>query len=109
LGFKPRVILLTIGQLNAAVEANPYPQAKREPKALHLFFLADDAINVDSDALNVLKKDSEQFALVDRVFYLYAPEGIGRSKLAARVENLLGVPLTARNWRTVGKVLQLAR
>jgi uncharacterized protein (DUF1697 family) len=39
---------------------------------------------------------------------LHAPDGIGRSRLAARVEQLLGVEATARNWRTVSKVAALA-
>jgi uncharacterized protein (DUF1697 family) len=41
--------------------------------------------------------------------YLHAPEGIGRSRLAARAESLLGVAATARNWRTVTQLLELAR
>lgn len=49
--------------------------------------------------MNALKFDSEEIALIDNVFYLHAPDGIGRSKLAARVERLLGVGATARNWR----------
>src|SRR5262245_43995429 len=40
---------------------------------------------------------SERFHLMDKVFYLHAPEGIGRSKLAANAEKLLGAPMTDRN------------
>jgi len=40
--------------------------------------------------------------------YLHAPEGVGRSKLAASSEKLLGVPMTDRNWRTVCKVMEMA-
>jgi uncharacterized protein (DUF1697 family) len=43
------------------------------------------------------------------VLYVHAPRGIGRSKLAARAETLLGVAATARNWRTVTQLLELAR
>ena len=49
--------------------------------------------------MNDLKFDSEEIALIDNVFYLHAPNGIGRSNLAARVGRLLGVGATARNWR----------
>jgi len=42
------------------------------------------------------------------VFYLLAPEGIARSKLAAIVERAMGVPATARNWRTVTRLLSMA-
>jgi uncharacterized protein (DUF1697 family) len=47
------------------------------------------------------------FSLAGRVFYLHAPDGIGRSKLAERVERCLGMPATARNWRTVQKLLEM--
>jgi uncharacterized protein (DUF1697 family) len=49
------------------------------------------------------------FRLLDRVFYLYAPEGIGRSKLAMKVEKTLGVAVTARNWRTVNKMMEMVK
>jgi len=35
------------------------------------------------------------------------PDGVGRSKLAAKVEKLLAVPVTARNWNTVSKLKQM--
>jgi uncharacterized protein (DUF1697 family) len=38
------------------------------------------------------------------MFYLYTPDGFGRSKLAAKVEQALGVPVTARNWNTISKL-----
>ena len=60
-------------------------------------------------ALESLKSASEQFRLVHKVFYLYAPEGVGRSKLAARAERLLGVPMTDRNWRTVCTLWKMAQ
>ncbi len=40
-------------------------------------------------------------------FYLHAPDGIGRSKLAAAVEQCLGVATTARNWRTTRKLIDM--
>jgi len=39
---------------------------------------------------------------------LHAPDGIGRSKLAAGLERLLGVPMTSRNWNTVMKLREWA-
>jgi uncharacterized protein (DUF1697 family) len=58
--------------------------------------------------LDALRAPTERFQLLGNVFYLHAPDGIGRSKLAANVEKRLGVATTARNFRTVDKVLQLA-
>jgi uncharacterized protein (DUF1697 family) len=106
--LEPIVFLMTSRQLVAAHARNPFPDGEREPKTLHLHFLAADTEHADWDAFRAMKSDSERYKLVGHVLYLYAPEGIGRSKLAAKIERLLGVPTTARNWRTVEKVLQLA-
>ena len=107
--FKPHILLLTQSEFEQAAANNPYPEAQAEPKTLHLFFLAEDATEADLDKLSILKKDSESFVLTERVFYLHAPDGIGRSKLAEKVEKNLGVPTTARNWNTVSKLLSLAK
>ena len=108
-GFEPRILLLSAAQLKTAIASNPFPDAAQLPKTLHFYFLAEAAEEVDRNKLNELKSSSEKYSLVDRVFYLHAPDGIGRSKLAARVEKFLGVPATARNWSTVEKVLHLAQ
>lgn len=108
-GFEPLVFLLDLGELEQVVASNPFPEAEPEPKTLHLYFLASVPRSPDLKTLDSLKQDNEQFALTDRAFYLHAPDGIGRSKLAARVEKALGVAVTARNWRTVCKILDMAQ
>lgn len=107
-GFAPQVLLLGLPAFQQALAANPFPAGEAEPKTLHLYFLSASPTNPDFDLLNRLKANSEQFRLIGAVFYLHAPAGIGRSKLAAKVEQALGVPVTARNWRTVSKILALA-
>ena len=106
-GFEPEVLLLTRDHIERAVSSNPFHEAERDPAKLHLFFLAAEPASPDLDALSALCTQGERFELRDGFFYLHAPEGIGRSKIAARVEKSLGVPVTARNWRTVQKVLEL--
>lgn len=107
-GFEPRVLLLKPADLERAMAANPFPEADAKPKSLHVFFLDGVPPNPDLGALRALKKGSERFHLEGGCFYLHAPEGIGRSRLAARVEKSLGVAATARNWQTVGNILKLA-
>ena len=90
------------------VRSNPFPEAESEPKTLHLYFLFSPPERPDLDALERIKGDRERFVLSEGVFYLHAPDGIGRSRLAANAEKLLGVPATARNWRTIRKVMDMA-
>ena len=107
-GFTPQVLLIEADEFQQAIAANPFPEGEAEPKTLHLYFLAEEPAEPNLDALNGVRKQSEQFQLIDTVFYLHAPDGIGRSKLAERVERALGVPATARNWRSVCKIWELA-
>ena len=108
-GLEPQVLLLTPEEIDRAIESNPFPEAESEPKTLHIHFLATMPKNPDLGALESIKSDRERFALKDRVFYLHAPDGIGRSKLAANTEKLLGVAITSRNWRTVCKVMTMLK
>lgn len=108
-GFRPQVLLLEIDQLEKAIESNPFPEAEAEPKTLHLFFLASAPEDADLEALAEAGSPTERFHLTNRVFYLHAPDGIGRSRLASNAEKYLGVPVTARNWRTVQKLWEMAK
>ena len=107
-GFKPVTILLNAAELAQAIAANPFATAAAEPKSVHLYFLAQPPAP-DLVALNALKASDEAFAIVGRVFYLHTPQGIGRSKLATGAEKHLGVEVTARNWRTANRILELAQ
>ncbi len=107
-GFEPHVHILTLEAFAQAIAENPFPDAVIDPSSLHLGFLASSSTNPDLKKLSGLRKESEPFQLTESVFYLHAPEGVGRSKLAASSEKFLGVPITYRNWRTVCKVMELA-
>lgn len=107
-GFRPQVLVLSAAQLRAAREANPFARAESGPKTLHYAFLVDTPRAPDLAALERLRSESEAFELTDAVFYLHAPDGIGRSKLAGAVDKHLGVATTGRNHRTVAKLLELA-
>jgi uncharacterized protein (DUF1697 family) len=107
-GFRPEVLVLSAERLEAAARANPFPEGEAEPKTLHLFFLAATPTAPDLAGLEALRSPTERFHLATEVLYLHAPDGIGRSKLATRVERLLGVPATARNWRTVQMLREMS-
>jgi uncharacterized protein (DUF1697 family) len=107
-GFEPKVLVLSVRELESAVAANPFREAEGDPGALHLFFLSETPRAPDIDSLSQLQTSTERFALKAKVFYLHTPDGFGISKLAKRAERLIGVDATARNWRTVNRVLQLA-
>jgi uncharacterized protein (DUF1697 family) len=108
-GFAPYVLLLDSRELAAAIAANPFPEGEAEPKSLHLFLLGGVPRSFDTDALDRVKAPNERYQLIGQVFYLHAPDGIGRSKLAETAGKGWGVNMTARNWRTITTVMDLAR
>jgi uncharacterized protein (DUF1697 family) len=105
-GFLPGVVVLSQKSLTAALTGNPF--AAHDPKTVHLFFLAAPPADTALAALHRLQTASEQFVLTGMVLYLHAPDGIGRSKLAAQAERCLGVAATARNLRSVLKIAEIA-
>jgi uncharacterized protein (DUF1697 family) len=107
-GFMPQLLIRSLQDLQEAVAANPFPEAESQPKTLHFFFLESPPAEPDLDRLESVRAANERFKLVDAVFYLHAPDGIGRSKVVATAEKALGVTATARNWRTVSQVISLA-
>jgi len=106
-GFTPKVLVLGVADLENAIENNPYKTT--EGKTLHFFFLESRPLHPDLKGLMNVTSSTEEFGLVGRTFYLYAPDGIGRSKLAARAEELLGVSATARNLNTVSKLAAMVK
>jgi uncharacterized protein (DUF1697 family) len=102
--FKPHLLVLEKSDFEASVKNNPY--APTEGKMAHLYFCSKPP-EPNFERLISLRAPSEKYELKGNVFYLYAPDGIGRSKLAANVESCMRVPTTARNLNTVNKIAQM--
>ncbi len=100
-GFRPIILLLNEAEFRMAMQNNPFADAVSVPKTLHFYFLASAPASPDLDAIATLATATERYQLIGKVFYLHAPDGIGRSKLAAGAERKLGVSATARNYSTV--------
>ena len=103
-GFKPKVFLLNQAELREAVNNNPFETTNG--KALHFFFLTSHPESPDLEQLAAIKSESEEFKLIGKIFYLYAPDGIGRSILAAKAEQCLGVQGTGITNNSTKKQIQ---
>jgi uncharacterized protein (DUF1697 family) len=103
-GFQISVMVLTASEFAAVVAANPFVSDVAEPKLLHAWFLRETPTKANTQRMDEIASDNEAFLLTDHALYLHAPDGVGRSKLAANIERCVGVPATARNWRTVKKI-----
>lgn len=106
-GFRPFIILRNADALEAALAANPFGARVNEGKQLHMFFLDEPADRYDKVALRALATETEDFALIGDVFYLFAPDGIGRSKLAEKMGPYFPRRMTARNLNSARAILDL--
>lgn len=106
-GFKPHVLVLSQSEFEQAINNNPFPEGMADPKSLHFGFLDSIPRNPDMNTLEIIRAPSERFELAGKIFYLLAPDGVGRSKLAMKSEKALGVPMTDRNVNTVGKIMTM--
>ena len=101
------LMILTEAQLKVAAQANPLGQEFEKPNWVFLFFLAQAPVSPNLETLKDITTENERWELRGDVFYVFAGDGAGRSKLIARAEKLLGVSATARNWKTVKKLIEM--
>ncbi len=104
-GFDPNIMIFEIAELETLLKRNPF--SSDVGKSIHFFF-CENKPNPEWEKLEQLASATERFELKGNVFYLYAPDGIGRSKLAGKIEALLGVATTARNLNTVSRIIEMA-
>jgi uncharacterized protein (DUF1697 family) len=105
-GVDSAVVVLGADELRAAVAANPLEVA--DPSRFLVGVLLEPAR--DRAALEEVAAGDwapEAIALGDRVVFLALPGGVHRSRLMAAVERAAGGRVTARNWRTVTRLLDL--
>ena len=101
-GVKTAVILRKPRELAAAVEAHPFD----DPSETHVAFLAARPVKAAAARLEDVDAD---VVLVGAELYLRLPRGVHGARLSnARIESLLGVTATLRNWRTVVALAELA-
>ncbi len=101
-GFSVPVLLIAEQDLRKVLVSCPFPNEKGN--LVHVF-LCFETPKGDLGVIENLRAQTEQIAIVGNNFWLFAPEGIGRSKLAAKLD--LGVEMTARNLNTLTKMVEM--
>ncbi|MFI8873391.1 DUF1697 domain-containing protein [Streptomyces sp. NPDC055243] len=111
-GFAVDVLVRDGAYLKAVADACPFPAATLEAKQLHVTYFSEPVDASRLDGIDPAAFLPEEFRLGDRALYLYAPDGLGRSRLGAvlsRPALFKGVIATTRNWNTVTKLVELTR
>jgi uncharacterized protein (DUF1697 family) len=109
-GFEVPVILRTADELDAVIRRNPFPKADPDKERMHVSFLASEPTAEQIASLDPNRSKGDTFKVLNREIYLLLPNGAGNSKLTnAYFDSKLKTISTARNWRTVIKLLEMAR
>lgn len=103
-----RCLVLTGGRLRAIVDGHPFAEVADNGSRMFAHVLSaapDPALLAEHDPVAL---DPQWARLGDRVIYQWCPDGLLQAPpVAAYAEKHLGVTVTARNWNTTTKLLDL--
>ena len=106
-GVDCHVMVLSLAQIRAAIEADPFPDT--DGSRLQITFLDGAPAQGGMKALQDRIAGPERIEAADGVLYGSFPDGVSASKLfKVDWRKLLGVELTARNRNTVRKLVEIA-
>lgn len=109
LGMDVRVIVRTATEWAAIVAANALARADRDQAQLQVLFLSAPPKQGAVPQPVAADVAPEEWQVEEREIYLWCPAGVLKSELMQTfTDKRLGVHVTARNWRTVLKLAELA-
>ena len=110
LGVETKVVSRTAAELAAVVAGNPFAQIADDPRRHQVSFLSAEPAPEVVREIEAADLGDERVAFAGREIHAWHPDGLQRSPLARLLtDRRLGVTATARNWRTVTALLELAR
>lgn len=110
-GLEVAVVVRTAETWHALVQTNPFPDASCSEPSRVALVLSKQPPRPDAVAgLRERAADGERVERAGDALWVHFPGGAGRSRLSPSVmERWVGSPITARNWRTVKKLAELAQ
>jgi uncharacterized protein (DUF1697 family) len=109
-GFSASVVLRTRSEMEDVVARNPFAQREEmNPAKLLVYFLGSDPGPEACRQILEIPTGPDELRMDTREVFIYFPDGMGKSKLPwPKIERLLKVPATGRNWNSVLQLLQMA-
>ena len=106
--LKIRVMARTIDELKDIIKNNPFDGQFDSDKDLHVLFLNEKLPAEKRELLLGNNNENEQFAVSNREIFCLLRDGFSGSLLGKDyIGKKLKISATARNWRTVNKILEL--
>lgn len=106
LGFDVPVMVRTLDQLRAIVAANPLPVD--QPSAFKVLFCAEPVDTAVLTSIDPATHPRERIAVTPTEVFTHHEQSVREAKLPAVVGRHCPGEITARNWRTVLRLLEMA-
>ncbi|MBX2826811.1 MAG: DUF1697 domain-containing protein [Flavobacteriaceae bacterium] len=108
LGWEVPVFAKAPSEIEAVLAQCPFSEEKKLKSYFSLLHAVPTSENME--AASAISYPDEEFHITDSCIYFYCATGYGKAKLSNNwFEKKLGVSATARNYRTLTKMLELAR
>jgi uncharacterized protein (DUF1697 family) len=107
-GYQTPVIVRTLAELRDVFSGNPFQKEGADEKALYVMFLAHVPTPADIEKLDPDRSPGDGFIVRGHAVYLHLPGDVAGTKLTnAYFDSRLATTSTARNWRTITKLVEL--
>jgi uncharacterized protein (DUF1697 family) len=105
------VMIRTDKELNDLISSNPFlGEADFDPSKLAVIFLHEEPSETQIRKVANIDYPPDKFKIKGREIFIYCPNGFGRTKIYTNFfERKMGVIGTARNWKTVTTILNIAK
>jgi len=109
-GFEVPVVSRSLAAWRRVYESCPFSDLDSiDPARLSVVYFSGRPQAAGLEQLDDRRAPGDELELVGTELYLHLPAGAGTSKLDLNaIERVLGARATGRNWRTIGKLLEMA-
>ena len=109
-GFEVPVVARTGDELERVAHNNPFLLSGADEAKIHVGFLAETPSHEAVVGLDTDRSPPDTFEVQGREIYLHLPNGVARTRLTNKYfDRALNTTSTVRNWRTVLKLVEMAR
>lgn len=108
--FKIPVIIRSVKEILEIQKSNPFVNEDGfDPSKMSVIFLREKTSREQIIKMSGIDFPPDRYKIKGKEIYIYCPNGFGKTKLYTNFfENKMGVTGTARNWKTVARLLQIA-
>jgi uncharacterized protein (DUF1697 family) len=108
--FDKAIFAPTLAEWDTMIARNPFSKAATNaPTTVHAALLEGAPKPEDVVRIRALAVKGEDLKVIEGVAYVHTPNGFGKSKMATKFDQWIGVTNTARNWNTVLNLAELGR